>query len=260
MNDVLKKKALNTAVTLMEIYAPMVAGKAEPGQFIILRADENGERIPLTIADSDRKKGSITIIFQIAGATTEVLNHINEGGCIHDLAGPLGKATETSGLKKVAVVGGGAGCAIAYPIVKKLFGQGCEVDVIAGFRSRNLVILEEELKKTCSRFTLVTDDGSSGAKGFVTDALKTLLERGEKYERIFAIGPFIMMKAVCKLTKAYGIKTPAQRAQGRRCRFRAFRTDLRRRSGEKGLCRNGIRSAASCRRRIGLRYTRVPSA
>ena len=209
MYKIVRKQVLNPTVTLMEIDAPMVARKAEPGQFIILRTDENGERIPLTIADYDRVKGTVTIIFQIVGATTEKLNRLGEGECIHDFVGPLGQKTETEGLRKVAVVGGGVGCAIAYPIAKKLFNMGCEVHTIAGFRSRDLVILEDEFRACSSKFVLMSDDGSAGEKGLVTDALKKLIESGEKYDEVITIGPLIMMKFVCKLTKEYGVKTVA---------------------------------------------------
>ena len=209
MYKIVRKQVLNPTVTLMEIDAPMVARKAEPGQFIILRTDENGERIPLTIADYDRVKGTVTIIFQIVGATTEKLNRLGEGECIHDFVGPLGQKTETEGLRKVAVVGGGVGCAIAYPIAKKLFNMGCEVHTIAGFRSRDLVILEDEFRACSSKFVLMSDDGSAGEKGLVTDALKRLIESGEKYDEVITIGPLIMMKFVCKLTKEYGVKTVA---------------------------------------------------
>ena len=193
----------------MEIHAPLVAAKAEPGQFIILRVGENGERIPLTIADFNREKGTVTIIFQIVGATTEKLNHLNTGDSIHDFVGPLGKPTETEGKKKVAVVGGGVGCAIAYPVAKKLHEHGCEVHSIVGFRTKDLVILEDEFRAASSKFVLMSDDGSCGEKGLVTDALKKLIESGEKYDEVITIGPLIMMKFVCKLTKEYGIKTVA---------------------------------------------------
>lgn len=209
MYKILRKKELNPTVTLMDIEAPLVAAKAEPGQFVILRTDENGERIPLTVADYDRKKGTVTIIFQIVGATTEKLNHMNEGDCLSDFVGPLGRPTETEGLKKVAVVGGGVGCAIAYPVAKKLHALGCEVHAIAGFRSEDLVILKDEFKAASSRFVLMTDDGTAGKKGLVTDALKELIESGEKYDAVITIGPLIMMKFVCALTKQYGIKTIA---------------------------------------------------
>ncbi len=209
MFEILSKKSLNPTVTQMDILAPAVAKKAEPGQFIILRTDADGERIPLTIADFDREKGSVTIIFQIVGATTEKLNHLEKGECLHDFVGPLGKATETSGVKKVAVVGGGVGCAIAYPVAKKFFNQGTEVHSIIGFRSKDLVILEDEFRASSSKLVLVTDDGSYGTKGLVTDALKALIESGEKYDEVITIGPLIMMKFVSKLTKEYGIKTVA---------------------------------------------------
>lgn len=209
MYKILKKKVLNPTVTLMEIEAPMVARKAEPGQFIILRTDENGERIPLTVADYDRVKGTVTIIYQIVGATTEKLNTMNEGDYLQDFVGPLGRATHTEGLKKVAVVGGGVGCAIAYPVTKKLHETGCEVHAIVGFRNKDLVILEDEFKAASSKMVLMTDDGSYGSKGLVTDALKELIESGEEYDEVITIGPLIMMKFVCALTKQYNIKTIA---------------------------------------------------
>ena len=207
MYKIVKKKTLNPTVTLMEVVAPVVAKKAEPGQFIILRVDDDGERIPLTIADFDREKGTITIIFQIVGSTTEKLNHLNEGDSIRDFVGPLGTASHTEGLKKVAVIGGGVGCAIAYPVAKKLHEQGTEVHSIVGFRTKDLVILEDEFKKVSDKFVMMTDDGSYGDKGLVTNALKALLDAGEKYEEVIAIGPLIMMKFVTKLTKEYGVKT-----------------------------------------------------
>ena len=209
MNKIIRKKRLNPSVTLMEVDAPLVAKKAEPGQFIILRVDEKGERIPLTVADYDREKGTITIIFQIVGATTEKLNHLEEGDFIHDFVGPLGRATHTEGLKKVAVVGGGVGCAIAYPVAKKLFEQGTEVHAIVGFRSQDLVILEDEFAAHSTKLVRMSDDGSWGEKGLVTDALKKLIESGEQYDEVITIGPLIMMKFVCLLTKQYGIKTVA---------------------------------------------------
>ncbi len=207
MYKIIRKKVLNPTVTLMEIDAPLIAKKAEPGQFIILRVDENGERIPLTVADFDREAGTVTIIFQIVGGATEKLNHKNEGECIHDFVGPLGVASHTDGLKKVAVVGGGVGCAIAYPIAKKLHNLGCEVHTVAGFRNKDLVILEDEFAAVSDKLKLMTDDGSYGEKGLVTDALKELIESGEKYDEVITIGPLIMMKFVCALTKEYGIKT-----------------------------------------------------
>ncbi|MGN0618004.1 MAG: sulfide/dihydroorotate dehydrogenase-like FAD/NAD-binding protein [Ruminiclostridium sp.] len=207
MYKILKKKALNPTVTLMEVEAPLIAAKAEPGQFIILRVDENGERIPLTVADFDREKGTVTIIFQIVGATTEKLNMLPEGGYIHDFVGPLGTPSHTDGLKKVAVVGGGVGCAIAYPIAKKLHKLGAEVHSLVGFRNKDLVILEDEFRAASSVMKIMTDDGSYGEKGLVTDALKSLIEAGNSYDEVIAIGPLVMMKFVCRLTKEYGIKT-----------------------------------------------------
>lgn len=209
MYTILRKKVLNPTVVLMDIEAPAVAKKANPGQFIILRVDENGERIPLTIADYDADRGSVTIIFQIVGATTEKLGRLNEGDALQDFVGPLGKATETEGLKKVAVVGGGVGCAIALPVAKKLHEQGAEVHAIIGFRNRDLVILEDEFRTASTRLFLMSDDGSCGEKGLVTDALKRLIESGEQYDEVITIGPLIMMKFVCALTKQYGVKTIA---------------------------------------------------
>ena len=207
MFKILKKQELNPTVTLMDIEAPLIAKKAEPGQFIILRVDADGERIPLTIADYDREKGTVTIIFQIVGATTEKLNAKNEGEFIEDFVGPLGVPSEVEGLKKVAVVGGGVGCAIAYPIAKKLHALGAEVHSIVGFRNKDLVILEDEFTAVSDKVCMMTDDGSYGTKGLVTNALKELIDSGEKYDEVIAIGPLIMMKFVCALTKEYGIKT-----------------------------------------------------
>lgn len=207
MYKILRKKRLNPTVTQMVIEAPEVSKKAEPGQFIILRTDENGERVPLTIADYDRQAGTITIIFQIVGKTTMALDEMNEGECLHDFAGPLGVPTHTDGLKKVAVIGGGVGCAIAFPIAKKLSEQGCEVHAITGFRNKDLVILEEEFQSVSKIMKVMTDDGSHGTKGLVTDALKELIESGEQYDEVIAIGPIIMMKFVSMLTKEYGVKT-----------------------------------------------------
>ena len=207
MFKILKKQELNPTVTLMDIDAPLIAKKAEPGQFIILRVDAEGERIPLTIADYDREKGTVTIIFQIVGATTEKLNHKNEGEYIEDFVGPLGVPSHVDGLKKVAVVGGGVGCAIAYPIAKKLHELGAEVHSIVGFRNKDLVILEEEFDKVSDKLCMMTDDGSHGTKGLVTNALKELIDSGEKYDEVIAIGPLVMMKFVCALTKEYGVKT-----------------------------------------------------
>ena len=207
MNKIVRKVSLNPTVTLMEIEAPFVAKKAEPGQFIILRVDENGERIPLTIADYDREKGTITIIFQIVGGSTIQLNYLNEGDYIHDFVGPVGVPTHTEGLKKVAVVGGGVGCAIAYPIAKKLHELGCEVHSIIGFRNKDLVILEDEFRAVSDKLFLMTDDGSHGQKGVVTAPLKELIENGENYDEVITIGPLIMMKFVVATTKPHNVKT-----------------------------------------------------
>ncbi|MDY6368117.1 MAG: sulfide/dihydroorotate dehydrogenase-like FAD/NAD-binding protein [Clostridia bacterium] len=207
MYQIIEKQVLNPAVVKMTVKAPRVAAKAEPGQFIILRADENGERIPLTIADYDRKAGTVSIIFQIVGTTTQKLNALNEGDFIPDFVGPLGKATEVSGLKKVAVVGGGVGSAIAFPVAKKLHDVGATVHTIVGFRNKDLVILEKDFENVSGKFVKVSDDGTWGEKGLVTDALKSLIENGENYDEVIAIGPLIMMKFVCALTKQYGVKT-----------------------------------------------------
>ena len=207
MYKIVKKQPLNPTVTRMEIEAPLIAKKAKPGQFIILRVDENGERIPLTIAGYDREKGTVTIIFQIVGATTEKLNHLNEGECLHDFVGPLGVPTHVDGLKKVCVIGGGVGCAIALPIAEELHAMGAEVTSIIGFRNQDLVILEDEFKACSDHFTLMTDDGSYGEKGNVTAPLKTLLENGERFDEVIAIGPLIMMNFVCLTTKEYDQKT-----------------------------------------------------
>ena len=209
MFKITEKKVLNQNVTLMKIHAPLVAKKAKAGQFIILRVNDEGERIPLTIASYDRQNGTVTIIFQIVGATTRLLNSLNEGDYIADFVGPLGNATETEGFKKVAVVGGGVGSAIALPVAQELYKNGCEVHSIIGFRNKDLVILEDEFEKSSNVFKRMSDDGSWGEKGLVTDALKSLIESGEKYDEVITIGPLIMMKFVCKLTKEYGIKTVA---------------------------------------------------
>lgn len=207
MYQILKKRRLSENVVLMEIDAPYVAKKAEPGQFIILRVDEEGERIPLTIAEYDREKGSITIIFQEIGATTMQLGLLEEGDCLHDFVGPLGRASELEGLKHVAVVGGGLGCAIAYPQAKKLHEMGAEVDLIAGFRNKDIIILEDEMRAASTNLYICTDDGSNGNKALVTDILKQQIESGKKYDAVIAIGPMIMMKFVSLTTKPYGIKT-----------------------------------------------------
>ena len=207
MYRIVKKEALKPTVTLYEIEAPMVAKKAEPGQFIILRVDENGERIPITIHDFDREKGTVTIIVQKIGATTEKLRHKAEGEYIQDFVGPLGRPTETEGKKKVCVVGGGVGCAIAYPVLKKFHDCGAEVHAVVGFKNKDLVILEDKFRAASSVLKLMTDDGSYGEKGLVTDALKELIDAGNQYDEIFAIGPAIMMKFVSKTTEPYGIPT-----------------------------------------------------
>ena len=207
MYKILEKKALNPTVTKMVVDAPLVAHKAQPGQFIIFRATEDGERIPLTIADYDREKGTVTIIFQIVGAGTMELNALNEGDCIADFVGPLGTPSHLEGLKKVAVVGGGVGCAIAYPTAKKLHELGAEVHSVVGFRSKDLVILEKEFEAVSDRVVKMSDDGSWGEKGLVTNALEALIKEGNQYDEVIAIGPLVMMKFVCKLTKGYGIKT-----------------------------------------------------
>ena len=207
MYTILKKEALNPTVTRMEIDAPLIAKKAKPRQFIILRAEADGERIPLTIAGYDREKGSVTIIFQIVGATTEKLNHLNEGDCLPDFVGPLGTPSHLDGLKKVCVIGGGVGCAIALPVAEELHRLGAEVTSIVGFRSKDLVILEDEFKACSEHFTLMTDDGSRGEHGNVTAPLKKLLESGERFDEVIAIGPLIMMKFVCLTTKEYDQKT-----------------------------------------------------
>ena len=191
----------------MVVEAPLIAKKAEPGQFIIFRATEDGERVPLTIADYDREAGTVTIIFQIVGEATMELNTLNEGEYIYDFVGPLGTPSKIDGLKKVAVVGGGVGCAIAYPIAKKLNELGTEVHSVVGFRNKDLVILKDEFEAVSSKLSIMTDDGSFGTKGLVTTALKELIEQGNEYDEVIAIGPIIMMKFVSELTKQYGIKT-----------------------------------------------------
>ena len=201
MYKILRKEILNPQVILMDVDAPNVAKKALAGQFIILKVDEQGERIPLTVADYDRDKGTVTIIFQMVGKTTMQLGELNEGDYIMDFVGPLGIASHFDGMKKVAVIGGGVGCAIAYPQAKALFNAGAEVDVIAGFRSKDLVILEDEMRKVSTNFYLCTDDGSYAEKALVTDVLKRLIESGKEYDTVIAIGPLVMMKYVSLLTK-----------------------------------------------------------
>ena len=207
MYRIVKKVARQPTVTLFEIEAPLVAKKAKPGQFIILRVDENGERIPITIHDSNKETGTVTIIVQIVGSTTEKLNHVAEGGYIHDFVGPLGKATETEGKKKVCVVGGGVGCAIAFPVLKAYHDAGAEVHGVVGFKNKDLIILEDEFKAASDKLIVCTDDGSYGFNGLVTVALKELLDAGNQYDEVFAVGPMPMMKFVCKTTEPYGQKT-----------------------------------------------------
>ncbi len=208
MYKILKKQTLSEQVKLMVIDAPLVAKKAQPGQFIILRTNEQGERIPLTIADYDAEAGTVTIIFQEVGKTTIHLGTLNEGDSLLDFVGPLGKPSHfDSSIKKAAVIGGGLGTAIAYPQAKKLHSLGVNVTSITGFRTKDLVLLEKEIGAVSDKLLVMTDDGSNGQKGFVTDALKAEIEAGEKFNLVIAIGPLIMMKFVCKLTKEYGIKT-----------------------------------------------------
>lgn len=207
MFPIVKKRVLNETVTLMEIEAPLVARKALPGQFIIFRIDEEGERIPLTIAGYDREKGTVTIIFQKVGYTTMKLDTLNEGDALLDFVGPLGEPSHTEGVKRAAVIGGGLGVAIAYPQAKALHEAGCEVDLIVGFRNEHLIILKDELAAACTDLTIMTDDGSNGNKGFVTQALQAKLDVGKAYDEVIAIGPLPMMKAVCDLSKPKDIKT-----------------------------------------------------
>lgn len=204
---IIEKKMLNPTVFLMEVEAPLIAKKAEPGQFIILRIDEKGERVPFTIADFDREKGTVTIIVQIVGKTTKDLAKLETGEELLDFAGPLGQPTPLEGIKKVAVIGGGLGTAIAYPQAKKLHELGAEVTVITGFRNKDLIILEEELKAISDKLIVATDDGSNGTQGFVTVMLENEILAGEKFDEVIAIGPLVMMKFVCELTKKYDIPT-----------------------------------------------------
>ncbi|BDF71151.1 ferredoxin-NADP+ reductase subunit alpha [Oscillospiraceae bacterium] len=208
MVKIVRKKVLNPSVTLLEVEAPLIAKKAQAGQFIILRLDEQGERIPLTIADYDRERGTVTIIFQKVGLTTELLADMEEGGYIKDFVGPLGCPTELpEGARRVCVVGGGVGCAIAYPQAKSCHAAGITVDVIAGFRSKDIVILEDEFKAVSDNLYIMTDDGTYGEQGFVTVKLKELIDSGVQYDAVVAIGPIPMMKFVSKTTEPYGIKT-----------------------------------------------------
>ena len=207
MFKIVRKKELNAAVTLMDIEAPFIAKKAKAGQFIIFRIDEQGERVPLTIAGYDREKGTVTIIFQKVGFATKALGSLNEGDYIRDFVGPLGKPTPVEGKKKVCVVGGGVGCAIALPSAAAFKEAGAEVTVIVGFRSQDIVILEEEFKAVADRMILMTDDGSYGRHGLVTQPLQELLEAGENFDEVLAIGPIPMMKFVCKTTEPFGVHT-----------------------------------------------------
>lgn len=205
MYKIVLKKSLNPTVTMMDIEAPFVAAKAEPGQFIILRVNEEGERIPLTIAGADKEKGTVKIIFQIVGATTELLNHKNEGGYIQDFVGPLGVATECEGLKSVCIVGGGVGCAIALPIAQKLHEMGCEVTSVIGFRNKDLLILEDEFGACSDELIVMTDDGSYGREGNVCIPLNEMFAQGKKFDKVITIGPLIMMKFVVAAVKPTGI-------------------------------------------------------
>ena len=207
MYRIVKKEELTSVLTLYEIDAPLVSAKAEPGQFIILRVDENGERIPITIHDYDRKKGTVTIVVQTVGATTKKLSRKNEGEYLADFVGPLGNPTELSGYKKIAVVGGGVGTAIAYPVAKKLHEQGAFVDLIVGFRNKDLVIFEDKFEKACTNLFITTDDGSCGRKGLVTEVLEENVLAGADYDAVFCVGPLVMMKYVCKTTEKYKLRT-----------------------------------------------------
>ena len=207
MYKIVRKKELNPSVTLMDVEAPFIAKKAKAGQFIIFRVDELGERVPLTIAGYDREKGTVTIIFQKVGFSTNALGALNEGDYIRDFVGPLGRPTEVEGVKRVCVVGGGVGCAIALPSAQAFKEAGAQVDVIVGFRNKDIVILEDEFRACADNMYLMTDDGSYGEHGFVTVKLQELLERGEQYDRVLAIGPVPMMKFVCKTTEPFGVKT-----------------------------------------------------
>ncbi len=207
MYKIVEKRALNAFVSLMDIEAPLIAAKAKAGQFVILRVNETGERIPLTLADHDEARGTVTIMYQKVGKTTDLLDTLEIGDHILDVVGPLGKATELEGYRRVAVIGGGVGCAIAYPEAKALHQLGTHVDMIAGFRNTDIIMLEKELDAVSTRLFVMTDDGSNGNKGFVTVKLQELLDAGEQYDLVIAIGPLPMMRAVAKVTEPYGIKT-----------------------------------------------------
>ena len=205
MYRIVRKKSLNPTVTQMEIEAPLVAAKAKPGQFIILRVDEDGERIPLTVAGVNKEAGTVKVIFQIVGATTERMNHKKEGEYLQDFAGPLGKPTETEGIRKVCIVGGGVGCAIAMPVAQEFHRLGAEVTSIIGFRNKDLLILEDEFRECSDRLIVMTDDGSYARHGNVTVPLKEMLEAGERFDMIITIGPLIMMKFVTLTAKPFGV-------------------------------------------------------
>lgn len=207
MFTIIKRRELNPTVTELWIHAPLIAKKAKAGQFIIVRAKEDSERIPLTIAGFDREAGTVSIIFQVVGAGTMQLNSLKEGEAVHDFVGPLGKATEIEGLKNVCVVGGGVGCAIALPIAQALHEQGTKVTGIVGFRNKDLVILEDEFRACCDEFIIMTDDGSYGEKGVVTAPLEKKIVEGANFDEVITIGPLIMMKFVVKTTKPHGVKT-----------------------------------------------------
>ena len=207
MYRIVEKTPLNPTVTKMVVEAPLIAKKALPGQFVILRAGADSERIPLTVADYDREKGTVTVIFQVVGAGTMELNALKVGESLHDFVGPLGRASELDGLKKVCVVGGGVGCAIALPVAKALHEKGAEVHSVVGFRTQDLVILEDEFRACSDKFVLMSDDGSCGRKGLVTAALEELIQAGEQYDEVIAIGPLVMMKFVVAVTKKYNVKT-----------------------------------------------------
>ena len=207
MYPIVRKRVLNETTTLMEIEAPLVARKALPGQFIIFRIDEEGERVPLTIAGYDREKGTVTIIFQKVGYTTNKLDSLEEGDALLDFVGPLGEPSRTEGIRRAAVIGGGLGVAIALPQARALHDAGAEVDLIVGFRNEQLIILEEELRAACTNLIIMTDDGSNGNKGFVTQALERQLASGREYDAVIAIGPLPMMKAVSEMTRPAGIRT-----------------------------------------------------
>ena len=207
MFEIMEKTSLNPSVTKIVVNAPLIAKKAQPGQFIIFRATPDGERVPLTISDCDRENGTVTIIFQVIGQATMELNSLGKGESICDFVGPLGTPTKLDGLKKVCVVGGGVGSAIAFPVAKKLYENGCTVHTVVGFRNKDLVILEDEFKNVSESFNIMTDDGSYGEKGLVTHALEKLISDGNEYDEVFAIGPLMMMKFVCEVTKKYNVKT-----------------------------------------------------